>query len=71
MTLTHSRNDNWADSATDEPAYNGLTDFGKEVVREMNRLGLVVDVSHVTDKTFCDALEVTAGDSLAARSRSR
>jgi hypothetical protein len=52
MTLTHSRNNNWADSATDEPAHNGLTDFGKEVVREMNRLGMVVDVSHVADKTF-------------------
>jgi membrane dipeptidase len=59
MTLTHSRNNNWADSATDTPAHNGLTDFGKEVVREMNRLGMVVDVSHVADKTFYDALEVT------------
>jgi membrane dipeptidase len=48
MTLTHSRNNNWADSATDKPVHNGLTDFGKEVVREMNRLGMVVDVSHVT-----------------------
>jgi len=59
MTLTHSRNNNWADSATDKPAHNGLTDFGKEVVREMNRLGMVVDVSHVADKTFFDALAVT------------
>jgi membrane dipeptidase len=59
MTLTHSRNNNWADSATDKPAHNGLTDFGKEVVREMNRLGMVVDVSHVSDKTFYDALAVT------------
>jgi membrane dipeptidase len=59
MTLTHSRNNNWADSATDTPAHNGLTDFGKEVVREMNRLGMVVDVSHVADKTFYDTLEVT------------
>ena len=59
MTLTHSRNNNWADSATDKPVHNGLTDFGKEVVREMNRLGMVVDVSHVADKTFYDALEVT------------
>ena len=59
MTLTHSRNNNWADSATDKPVHNGLTDFGKEVVREMNRLGMVVDVSHVADKTFFDALEVT------------
>lgn len=59
MTLTHSRNNNWADSATDKPVHNGLTDFGKEVVREMNRLGMIVDVSHVADKTFFDALEVT------------
>ncbi|MBB5062500.1 dipeptidase [Granulicella mallensis] len=59
MTLTHSRNNNWADSATDTPVHNGLTDFGREVVREMNRLGMVVDVSHVADKTFYDALEVT------------
>jgi membrane dipeptidase len=59
MTLTHSRNNNWADSATDKPVHNGLTDFGKEVVREMNRLGMVVDVSHVADKTFYDALAVT------------
>jgi membrane dipeptidase len=59
MTLTHSRNNNWADSATDKPVHNGLTDFGKEVVREMNRLGMIVDVSHVADKTFYDALAVT------------
>jgi len=59
MTLTHSRNNNWADSATDKPVHNGLTDFGKDVVREMNRLGMVVDVSHVADKTFFDALAVT------------
>jgi membrane dipeptidase len=59
MTLTHSRNNSWADSSTDKPVHNGLTDFGKEVVREMNRLGMVVDVSHVADKTFYDALEVT------------
>jgi len=59
MTLTHSRNNNWADSSTDEPAHSGLTDFGKEVVREMNRLGMLVDVSHVSDKTFYDTLAVT------------
>ena len=59
MTLTHSRNNNWADSATYEPAHNGLTDFGKEIVREMNRLEMVDDVPDVADKTFYDALEVT------------
>jgi len=59
MTLTHARNTNWADSASDMPAHNGLTDFGKEVVREMNRLGMIVDLAHVSDKTFYDALAVT------------
>jgi membrane dipeptidase len=49
MTLTHSVNDEWADSSTDKPAHNGLTDFGKQVVREMNRLGVMVDISHVAD----------------------
>src|SRR5215469_8589112 len=56
MTLTHARNTNWADSANDTPAHNGLTDFGKQVVREMNRLGMIVDLAHVSDKTFYDAL---------------
>jgi membrane dipeptidase len=47
MTLTHFLNNNWADASTDTPAHNGLTDFGKQVVREMNRLGVMVDISHV------------------------
>jgi len=51
MTLTHSGNDEWADSSTDTPAHNGLTDFGKDVLREMNRLGVIVDISHVTSAT--------------------
>jgi len=59
MTLTHFRNTNWADSSTDTPAHNGLTEFGKQVVREMNRMGMIVDVSHVSDKTFFDVLAVT------------
>src|SRR5215472_15420902 len=59
MTLTHFRNNNWADSSTDTPAHNGLTDFGKQVVREMNRIGMIGDISHVSDKTFYDVLEVT------------
>jgi membrane dipeptidase len=59
MTLSHSQNNNWADSSTDKPVHNGLTDFGKEVVREMNRLGMIVDVSHVSDKTFYDAIAVS------------
>src|SRR5258708_3166588 len=52
MTLTHSGNCEWADSSTDRPAHNGLSDFGKDVIREMNRLGIMVDISHVSDKTF-------------------
>jgi membrane dipeptidase len=71
MTLTHSRNNNWADSATDKPAHNGLTDFGKEVVREMNRLGMLVDVSHVSDKTFYDALSVTRKPVIVSHSSMR
>jgi len=60
MTLTHSKNNNWADASTDKPTHNGLTEFGKEVGREMNRLGMVVDVSHVSDKTLYDTLAVTS-----------
>jgi membrane dipeptidase len=71
MTLTHSRNNNWADSATDKPAHNGLTDFGKDVVREMNRLGMLVDVSHVSDKTFYDALAVTRKPVIVSHSSMR
>jgi membrane dipeptidase len=59
MTLTHTGNTSWADSANDTPIHNGLTDFGKDVVHEMNRLGMVVDLSHASDKTFFDALSVT------------
>jgi membrane dipeptidase len=71
MTLTHSGNDEWADSATDKPAHNGLTDFGKDVVREMNRLGVIVDISHVSDKTFYDALEISKAPLIASHSSCR
>jgi len=60
MTLTHSKNTSWADSATDQPMHDGLTRFGEEVVREMNRLGMLVDLSHVSPATMHDALDVTA-----------
>ena len=64
MTLTHANTNSWADSSgdMDKPGvkhHNGLTPFGKDVVREMNRLGMIVDISHVADKTFWDALEVS------------
>src|SRR5450755_911228 len=71
MTLSHFYNNDWADSSTDIPAHNGLTDFGKVVVREMNRLGMLVDISHVSDKTFYDALEVSEAPLLASHSSSR
>ena len=59
MTLTHGRNVPWADSATDAPKHDGLTDFGRQVVREMNRIGMIVDLSHVSEATMKDALEVS------------
>lgn len=71
MTLTHSGNDEWADSSTDKAVHNGLTDFGKDVVREMNRLGVIVDISHVSDKTFYDALEVSQAPLFASHSSCR
>ncbi len=60
MTLTHSKNTGWADSATDDAQFDGLTDFGRQVVGEMNRLGMLVDLSHVSPATMHDALDVSA-----------
>ena len=71
MTLVHFRNNNWADSSTDEPRHHGLTEFGKDVVREMNRLGMIVDISHVSDKTFYDTLAVTTKPVIASHSSCR
>jgi membrane dipeptidase len=71
MTLTHFRNNEWADSSTDKPEHNGLADFGKEVVREMNRLGMIVDISHVSDKTFYDAVAVSTKPVIASHSSCR
>jgi len=71
LTLTHGSNTQWADSSTDKPAHNGLTDFGKDVVRELNRLGVLVDISHVSDKTFYDALEVSKAPMIASHSSCR
>jgi len=71
MTLSHFYNDEWADSSTDKPAHNGLTDFGKDIVREMNRQGIMVDISHVSDKTFYDALEVSKAPLIASHSSCR
>lgn len=59
MTITHSDNTDWADASTDEPEFDGLNEFGEEVIREMNRLGMLVDLSHVSAGTMHDALDVT------------
>ena len=71
MTLTHNNTNNWADSSRDLPKHNGLTDFGKEVVREMNRLGMFIDVSHVSDKTMSDVLDVSKAPVIASHSSAR
>jgi membrane dipeptidase len=71
MTLTHTNSNGWADSSGDEAKHNGLTPFGKQVVLEMNRLGMLVDVSHVSDKTFYDAVEVSKAPVIASHSSAR
>ncbi|GGM05210.1 dipeptidase [Streptomyces fumigatiscleroticus] len=71
MTLTHNHNVAWADSATDEPRAGGLTAFGREVVREMNRLGMLVDLSHVAASTMRDALDTSAAPVIFSHSSSR
>ena len=71
MTLTHSKNTPWADSATDAPAHDGLTDFGRDVVREMNRLGMLVDLSHTSEATMMDTLEVARAPVIFSHSGSR
>jgi membrane dipeptidase len=71
MTLTHMENTEWADSSTAKPEHNGLTDFGTDVVSEMNRLGMIVDVSHVSDKTFYDVLATSQAPVFASHSSCR
>ncbi|WP_058046580.1 dipeptidase [Streptomyces roseifaciens] len=71
MTLTHNDNIPWADSATDTPAAGGLTRFGEEVVREMNRIGMLVDLSHVSADTMRDALRVTEAPVIFSHSSAR
>ncbi|MEU0967825.1 dipeptidase [Streptomyces sp. NPDC005917] len=71
MTLTHNDNNDWADSATDEPNVGGLSRFGREVVREMNRLGMLVDLSHVADTTMRAALDTSTAPVVFSHSSSR
>ncbi|MFF0781066.1 MULTISPECIES: dipeptidase [unclassified Streptomyces] len=71
MTLTHNDNNDWADSATDEPKAGGLSAFGHEVVREMNRLGMLVDLSHVAATTMMDALDTSTAPVIFSHSSSR
>ncbi|MFI2240752.1 dipeptidase [Streptomyces chrestomyceticus] len=71
MTLTHNDNIDWADSATDEPRAHGLTAFGREVVREMNRLGMLVDLSHVSADTMRDALDTSVAPVVFSHSSAR
>ncbi|HEY2093459.1 MAG TPA: dipeptidase [Thermoanaerobaculia bacterium] len=71
MTLTHTNSNNWADSSGDAPKHDGLTPFGKTVVLEMNRLGMMVDISHVSDKTFWDAIATSKAPIIASHSSAR
>ena len=71
MTLTHNNTNNWADSCCDEAKHSGLSDFGKEVVREMNRIGMLVDISHVSDKTMSDVLDISTAPVIASHSSAR
>ncbi len=71
MTLTHTNTNNWADSSGDQPKHHGLNDLGRQVILEMNRLGMMVDVSHVSDETFYDVIEVTKAPVIASHSSAR
>ena len=71
LTLTHNRNTPWADSATDAPEHGGLTDFGRDVVREMNELGMLVDLSHVAPTTMADALDTSTAPVIFSHSSCR
>nr|MBA2379852.1 membrane dipeptidase [Blastocatellia bacterium] len=71
MTLTHNNTNDWADACCDEQRHNGLTDFGKEVIREMNRLGMLVDLSHVSDKVMHDVLDIGKAPVIFSHSATR
>ncbi|WP_428150091.1 dipeptidase [Brevundimonas sp.] len=71
MTLTHSKTTSWADSATDAPKWGGLSPFGEDVVREMNRIGMMVDLSHVSEETMVDAMRVSEAPVIFSHSSAR
>ncbi|MCB2076211.1 MAG: dipeptidase [Novosphingobium sp.] len=71
MTLAHFRNTPWADSATDTPEHGGLTDFGRDVVREMQRIGMLVDLSHVSEETMADVLDIAKAPVIFSHSGAR
>jgi membrane dipeptidase len=71
MTLTHNNTNDWADACCDAARHNGLSDYGREVVREMNRLGMFVDISHVSDKTMNDVLDISTAPVIASHSSAR
>jgi membrane dipeptidase len=71
LTLAHFKDTPWSDSATDDPVHGGLTDFGKDVVREMNRLGMLVDLAHVSEGTMMDALDVSGAPVIFSHSGAR
>lgn len=71
MTLSHTRNNDICDSSTDTPEHGGLSDFGKEVVKEMNRLGMIIDVSHISDDAFFDCIKYSNAPIVATHSSAR
>ena len=71
MTLTHNVSHGWADSSGDKPKWGGLNDLGKQVIKEMNRIGMVIDISHVSDEAFFDVIETTADPVIASHSGCR
>ena len=71
MTLTHSKTTTWADSATDAPKWGGLSPFGEQVVKEMNRIGMMVDISHVSEETMTDAIRVSTAPVIFSHSSAR
>jgi membrane dipeptidase len=71
MTLTWSNTNDWADSSSDTPRHNGLSLFGRDVIREMNRLGMMIDISHVSDQTFWQVLDLSTAPVIASHSSAR